>query len=898
MLLLSVTLIFSSCNSSNSNDNPDNEPYEYHNENIDVLASVLDSSVASSVVSALEESCAIEEKTKLVAQDLIKVGDNCYELYAGLMLRFYIDNGQISLYTFETAYSEDSKILLYDSSSQGIIKVLTADERNNLIYTQRRATVHSTVAISPCKGVLLHNALGSTKIDLTFNNKSDSKITYLNIVITPFMGGASFGYNSKAYVLDCDLPVSGSVDKSITTTGWTNYDSYKITQVTVMFSDGSTIGFDSFDCQFLNGYNDEIIDSDNNSNNSNSNIENPENTPSVCTVRFVQGDGFSDIEFQVEKNGKIGNIPSPQQVEGFDIEWEEFDHLNITGNITVNAVKTPIVYNIAFHNGNQITKSTFTILDLPLKLQDAEHPTDLFSGWYNNANYSGEVVENINSIGNFDLYAAFVEGTKGLQFNKTTNGYAVSKYVGQETNVVIPSEYKGKLVTEIGSGAFALAKIVEISLPSSIQKIDYGAFDNCKNITSITIPDSVCVIEGEAFRGCTSLTTLYLGNSIQKIGYCAFLACNALDSVFISDLSNWVSIEFDYRSNPISYASKFYVNDELLTVLTVPEGVETIKALSFCGYDGLTKIILSNSVKKIEASAFASCENLKEVAFNNNLKEIGDGAFSSCYNLTNICLGDSVEIIGERAFSIDQGFYVGSLQRQIVLSKSIKAVGYNCFYAFSGIPCTIEFLGTIKEWCNISFEDSQWLPSDATIYINGEIPYDVQIPDGITSINPYAFCGWTWLKTISIPNSVSQIGERAFNGCTSLESVIFETESQLNSIGTESFASCFSLTNILLPEGLQTIGAYAFSMCDKLPKLIIPSSVISIGNDAFNYCTNLTIYCETQNSLVGWDSCWNEFYPFHMHDKISVYWYSTQKPTGEGTFWHYSADGEILIWEE
>ncbi len=251
IVLLLAAMLFSSCNSNDSSDNIDNKSYEYHNENVEVLASVLDASVASSVVAALEKSCAIEEKTKLVAQDLIKVDDNCYELYAGLTLRLYIDNGHISLYTFETTYSEYSKILLYDSFSQDIIKVLTVDERNNLIHTQRRATVHSTVAISPCEGILLHNALGSTKIDLTFTNKSDSKITYLNIVITPFMSGTSFSYNNKAYVLDCDLPVSGSVDKSISTTGWTNYDSYKITQVTVMFSDGSTIGFNSFDCQFL-----------------------------------------------------------------------------------------------------------------------------------------------------------------------------------------------------------------------------------------------------------------------------------------------------------------------------------------------------------------------------------------------------------------------------------------------------------------------------------------------------------------------------------------------------------------------------------------------------------------------------------------------------------------------
>jgi hypothetical protein len=54
-------------------------------------------------------------------------------------------------------------------------------------------------------------------------------------------------------VLNEDLPVGGSMTRSLTTTGWKNYDSYKITKATIMFADGSTIGFDSFDCQFLDG---------------------------------------------------------------------------------------------------------------------------------------------------------------------------------------------------------------------------------------------------------------------------------------------------------------------------------------------------------------------------------------------------------------------------------------------------------------------------------------------------------------------------------------------------------------------------------------------------------------------------------------------------------------------
>ena len=109
MFLLLIVFVFASCN---SNDNDNNMTYKYHRQNVEELSKTLGSTVATSVVSALEKSCAIEENTKLVGQDLIKIDDNCYELYSGLMARFYIDNDNITLYTFETSYSEDSKILL------------------------------------------------------------------------------------------------------------------------------------------------------------------------------------------------------------------------------------------------------------------------------------------------------------------------------------------------------------------------------------------------------------------------------------------------------------------------------------------------------------------------------------------------------------------------------------------------------------------------------------------------------------------------------------------------------------------------------------------------------------------------------------------------------------------
>ncbi len=245
ILVSCLTLVSCSDNTSKS--------YKYHRENIKTLSTIVDSSTAESIVFALETSCAIGSNTKLVAEDMHEINDNCYELYAGLMVRFYIQDGQLLLYTFETNYNDDSKILLYNSSEPDKKKVLTETERKSLVYTQRRAVVHSTLAITPREGTLLHNALGSTKIDLTFKNKSSSSIVYLHINTTPCISGVEYSYNGKGYVLNEDLPVGGSTTRSLTTTGWKNYDSYKITKATIMFADGSTIGFDSFDCQFLDG---------------------------------------------------------------------------------------------------------------------------------------------------------------------------------------------------------------------------------------------------------------------------------------------------------------------------------------------------------------------------------------------------------------------------------------------------------------------------------------------------------------------------------------------------------------------------------------------------------------------------------------------------------------------
>ena len=340
--------------------------------------------------------------------------------------------------------------------------------------------------------------------------------------------------------------------------------------------------------------------------------------------------------------------------------------------------------------------------------------------------------------------------------------------------------------------------------------------------TDVVIPQNfdnyiVTSIGVYAFEECTGLTSVTIGDSVTSIGICAFSGCKGLTSVTIG---NGVT----------SIGNDAFNGCTKLTSVTIGNGVTSIGNYAFNGC-GLTSITIPNSVTSIGNYAFDGCTGLTSVTIPNSVTSIGYRAFNGCTKLTSVTISNSVTSIGSYTFNGCTGL------TSVTIPNSVTSIGDQAFYNCSKLQDI--YITDIGAWCNISGLDNlmEYGSNNKNLYINNELVTSIAIPDSVTSIGNYAFNGCTGLTSVTIPNSVTSIGYRAFNGCTKLTSVTIGNG--VTSIGNYAFNGCTKLTSVTIGNGVTSIGNYAFNVCG-LTSITIPNSVTSIGNYAFNGCTGLT----------------------------------------------------------
>lgn len=255
-----------------------------------------------------------------------------------------------------------------------------------------------------------------------------------------------------------------------------------------------------------------------------------------------------------------------------------------------------------------------------------------------------------------------VEYTDGLQFtlDSKKQTYSVTGYTGTDEEVYLPSTYEGLSVTEIGNDAFWGKAITKVVIREGVWRVGKNAFGSCKQLKSITIPSSV---------------TAFLDN--------AFIYCEALKEVHISDLAAWCqtySVGNKY-ANPLSMGHNLYLNGELITELTIPEGVGYIGQCAFENCLSLTKVVIPSGVSSIDWGAFINCSNLQSVTIADDGENlmIGDYAFGSCHALTRI-------ILPGRVWGVENSAFNNCKNLSVFCESESEPSGWTWAWEISGIP--------------------------------------------------------------------------------------------------------------------------------------------------------------------------------------------------------------------
>lgn len=405
-------------------------------------------------------------------------------------------------------------------------------------------------------------------------------------------------------------------------------------------------------------------------------------------------------------------------------------------------------------------------------------------------------------------------------------------------------------------------------IPGSVTAVGDSAFRSQSGLKSINIPNGVTSIGFAAFRDCSGLAEANIPPSVISIGEEAFYNCACLEEISVP-------------AGTTKIPAKVFFGCSSMKRIDLPEKITAVGDFAFCGCKKLEKFDISDSAESIGEYAFLQCESLAEIVIPANVSSVGRFAFSECTALESVVVdkgnrffdsrnncnavilsatntlvfGCKTTFIDSSITSISEyAFYRCGGLTSIDIPKSVKAIGTD---AFAGIP-NINYNGTAS--------GSRWGAENINCFAEGSLVYsnemktrivgcckaisgETEIPNSVTSIGNGAFEGCAGLTGITFSDNLTEIGSNAFYQCTGLKRITIPDSTK--TIGSSAFYECTGLESAELSMNLKSIGEKAFYQCTGLMSITVPDSVTSIGASAFENILNVVYHGTASGSRWG-----------------------------------------------
>ena len=299
--------------------------------------------------------------------------------------------------------------------------------------------------------------------------------------------------------------------------------------------------------------------------------------------------------------------------------------------------------------------------------------------------FNNSIQSSLSTLSNTIEFNRKVKYSANIDAN--TSGYEigiVSAVIASQVRITD----KSYIVTSVASFTNA-STLTNVTIPSTVQKLEANVFKGCEGLLNINIPNSVITIGDYSFNGCTSMSNITIPNSVITIGLYSFYGCTRISSI------------------------------------TIPNSVKSIGTAAFYNCTSLINIKLPNSLTSIPSVVFAYCISLKSISLPKTITSIGLQAFYNCSSLSSITIPKSTTLIDKAAF-----IYIPKLLNVYFLG-SIPTINSE---SFGSTKDTGYYFGTVAlnyQTLNSNFTRSTQLTYPINIEALLNIPTSESFPNGI-----------------------------------------------------------------------------------------------------------------------------------------------------------------------